>query len=58
MSKNNELESLEAAVGELPIFPLAQVVLFPRAIMPLHVFEPRYRRMLADCLARDRVMAA
>lgn len=31
-----------------PIFPLG-VVLFPGAMMPLHIFEPRYRRMLADC---------
>jgi Lon protease-like protein len=37
----------------LPIFPLA-VVLFPGNPLPLHIFEPRYRRMLADCLAADR----
>jgi Lon protease-like protein len=37
----------------LPIFPLA-VVLFPGTPLPLHIFEPRYRRMLADCLAGDR----
>jgi len=37
----------------LPVFPLA-VVLFPGTPMPLHIFEPRYRRMLEDCLAGDR----
>ena len=37
----------------LPLFPLP-VVLFPGVPMPLHIFEPRYRRMLADCLAGDR----
>jgi Lon protease-like protein len=37
----------------LPIFPLS-VVLFPGNLLPLHIFEPRYRRMLADCLAADR----
>ncbi len=37
----------------LPLFPL-QVVLFPGSLMPLHIFEPRYRQMLADCLASDR----
>ena len=37
----------------LPIFPLS-VVLFPGNPLPLHIFEPRYRRMLADCLAEDR----
>lgn len=37
----------------LPLFPLG-VVLFPGGELPLHVFEPRYRRMLSDCLAGDR----
>lgn len=37
----------------LPIFPLS-VVLFPGNPLPLHIFEPRYRRMLTDCLAADR----
>ncbi|HEV7366853.1 MAG TPA: LON peptidase substrate-binding domain-containing protein [Gemmatimonadales bacterium] len=37
----------------LPIFPLS-VVLFPGIPLPLHIFEPRYQRMLADCLAADR----
>ena len=36
----------------LPMFPLS-AVLFPHASMPLHVFEPRYRQMLRDCLAGD-----
>lgn len=35
---------------EVPLFPL-NVVLFPGMALPLHVFEPRYRRMIADCLA-------
>ena len=38
---------------ELPIFPLP-IVLFPGAPQPLHIFEPRYRQLLADCLATDR----
>jgi Lon protease-like protein len=37
----------------LALFPLS-VVLFPGNPLPLHIFEPRYRRMLADCLAGDR----
>lgn len=36
----------------LPIFPL-RLVLFPGAPQPLHIFEPRYRQMLADCAAGD-----
>lgn len=42
---------LEAALDAIPIFPLPQVVLFPEASLPLHVFEPRYRAMLRDALA-------
>lgn len=38
---------------QVPLFPLP-VVLFPGAEMPLHIFEPRYRRMVADCLEGDR----
>jgi ATP-dependent Lon protease len=39
--------------ARLPLFPLP-VVLFPGTLLPLHIFEPRYRRMLADCLQGDR----
>jgi hypothetical protein len=38
----------------LSIFPLAGALLFPRMHLPLHIFEPRYRAMIADSLARDR----
>jgi hypothetical protein len=38
----------------LPIFPLPNVVFFPGTRLPLHVFEPRYRRMLEEALAGDR----
>jgi len=37
----------------LPMFPLGSV-LFPNAVLPLHVFEPRYREMTERCLAGDR----
>jgi ATP-dependent Lon protease len=46
-----------SALVELPVFPLPQVTLFPRAVMPLHIFEPRYRAMLADAMATHRCMA-
>lgn len=36
------------------IFPLAGALLFPRMHLPLHIFEPRYRAMVSDALARDR----
>lgn len=41
----------------LSIFPLGGVLLFPRALLPLHIFEPRYRAMIGDALARDRLIA-
>lgn len=34
----------------IPLFPLPDVVLFPRSSLPLHIFEPRYRKMVADAL--------
>jgi uncharacterized protein len=37
----------------LPLFPLPNVVLFPGALLPLHIFEPRYRAMVADALESD-----
>ncbi len=57
MSEQRRKPSLEEALGELPVFPLPHVVLFPQAVLPLHVFEPRYRAMLADCLATHGAMA-
>jgi len=38
----------------LSIFPLAGALLFPRMHLPLHIFEPRYRMMVSDAMARDR----
>jgi Lon protease-like protein len=37
--------------ARIPIFPLAGAILFPRAQLPLHIFEPRYRDMVRDALA-------
>ncbi len=42
--------------SSLPIFPLPTVVLFPNVFLPLHIFEPRYRQMIADALAGDRII--
>src|SRR5262245_58216519 len=43
--------------GTVAVFPLPDVVLFPRAALPLHIFEPRYRRMTEDALRGDRLIA-
>lgn len=48
---------LEAALAELPVFPLPGAVLFPQAHLELHIFEPRYRALLAACLMGHRCMA-
>lgn len=40
----------------IPIFPLPNVVLFPNVCLPLHIFEPRYREMVKDALASDRII--
>lgn len=39
------------------LFPLPNLVMFPHVMQPLHVFEPRYRELLADALAGDRMIA-
>jgi Lon protease-like protein len=45
------------SLSTLAIFPLPNAVLLPGGILPLHVFEPRYREMTRDCLAGSRTMA-
>lgn len=49
-------EDLEAALEALPLFPLRQAVLFPGALLPLHVFEPRYRQLVEDVLKTHRTI--
>src|SRR5437868_10678612 len=50
MAAWNGHDRLEA----VPLFPLPNVVLFPRAVLPLHIFEERYKAMTADALAGGR----
>ena len=45
---------MEKLGSRLSIFPLAGALLFPRSHLPLHIFEPRYRALVNDALARDR----
>jgi len=42
--------------SEIPLFPLPNVALFPAALLPLHIFEPRYRAMVADALDGERLI--
>lgn len=40
----------------VPLFPLPNVVFFPKTYLPLHIFEPRYREMVEEALAGDRMI--
>jgi hypothetical protein len=46
----------EPRKARIPLFPLPGVVLLPETDLPLHIFEPRYRRMLADALDGERTL--
>ncbi|MBX5483983.1 MAG: LON peptidase substrate-binding domain-containing protein [Myxococcaceae bacterium] len=50
-------ERVRGAAAALKVFPLPSAVLFPGTAIPLHIFEPRYRDMVADALRGDRVIA-
>jgi Lon protease-like protein len=42
--------------GVIPLFPLATVVFFPNTLLPLHVFETRYRQMVSDIMSAERII--
>src|SRR5439155_23909795 len=46
----------EYDLSRVALFPLPGVVLFPRAVLPLHIFEQRYRAMTADALVGDKLI--
>ncbi len=48
---------LQRACEALPLFPLPGVVFLPATLLPLHVFEPRYRKLVKDCLEADSIFA-
>jgi Lon protease-like protein len=51
-----DVERIRRALPSLPIFPLPGAVLLPHSLVPLHVFEPRYRKLTRDCQEGLRVM--
>ena len=51
------LERVERAASSLKVFPLPSAVLFPHTVLPLHIFEPRYRSLVKSALTGDKVMA-
>jgi uncharacterized protein len=52
-----DTERIRRALPNLPIFPLPGAVLLPHSLVPLHIFEPRYRKLTRDCQEGLRVMA-
>jgi len=50
------LQNLENFSGMVPLFPLPNVVFFPNSLLPLHVFEPRYKQMLIDIVESERII--
>jgi Lon protease-like protein len=54
---SDDLTSLDDFGGTVGLFPLPNLVLYPFIVQPLHIFEPRYRQLMADALAGDRLLA-
>jgi Lon protease-like protein len=54
---SDDLQALTNFHGSARLFPLPNLVLFPYAVQPLHIFESRYRQMTRDALAADRLIA-
>tara|TARA_B100000029_G_scaffold410677_1_gene412704 strand:- start:23678 stop:24355 length:678 start_codon:yes stop_codon:yes gene_type:complete len=50
---NNKLKNFS---GLAPIFPLPNLVFFPRTFLPLHIFEPRYRKMIMDADSNEKMI--
>jgi len=56
-SAKPSVRGLGRALRRLPLFPLEDVVLFPHSMVPLHIFEARYRKMVRDVLGSNRLVA-
>lgn len=56
-STSTSLADLAPALASLPLFPLSQTILFPEALVPLHIFEPRYQAMVRDALETHQALA-
>src|SRR6187399_2949882 len=56
---SDSLDDVDSAaeIEAVPLFPLPNVVLFPRAVLPLHIFEERYKVMTASAIRGDRQVA-
>ena len=57
MWPSESLPDAEDFTGRAALFPLPNITLFPNVVLPLHVFEPRYRCMVEDVLKNDKYLA-
>lgn len=55
--EQSDSDALAAACTAMPLFPLPGLVFLPSTLLPLHVFEPRYRALVKDCLAGAGIFA-
>ncbi|MCP4502140.1 MAG: LON peptidase substrate-binding domain-containing protein [Deltaproteobacteria bacterium] len=55
-SRRADLPLNEKTLCALPLFPLENTVFFPHTVLPLHIFEPRFRQMVEAALAGDRLI--
>lgn len=51
-----DVANLDNFSGIVPLFPLSSVVFFPNTLLPLHIFEPRYREMIHDSIETEKII--
>jgi len=51
-----DVANLDNFSGVLPLFPLSSVVFFPNTLLPLHIFEPRYKEMVNTALNNEKII--
>ena len=51
-----DVANLDNFSGLVPLFPLSSVVFFPNTLLPLHIFEPRYREMVNTSLESEKII--
>src|SRR5512141_1743315 len=57
IAPRDRMAALRKALAALKVFPLHGVVVLPGTPAPFHIFEPRYRALVEDALAGDRILA-
>ena len=51
-----DVSNLTSFTGKVPLFPLSTVVFFPNTLLPLHIFEPRYKQMINDVMSSEKII--